>query len=93
MLDYMRSASRWMCIHTAAVVFRHIMQWCVMSVFMAHRRYSWLVDVHMDTGALTKVFISSLAAFWPGMQALIGEPWSAALACAASLHPIAAYIY
>jgi hypothetical protein len=26
----------------------------------------------MDTGALAKVFVSSLAAFWPGMQALIG---------------------
>ncbi len=32
----------------------------------------WLVDIHMDTGRLSRIWISSLAAFWPGMQALIG---------------------
>ena len=36
-------------------------------------RHGWLVDVHMGTGRLTRIWISSLAAFWPGMQALIGE--------------------
>ena len=31
------------------------------------------VDVHMDSGRLTKPFVSSLGAFWPGMQALAGQ--------------------
>lgn len=35
-------------------------------------RFGWLVDVHVDTGAVSRVFISSLSAFWPGMQALVG---------------------
>jgi len=56
---------------------------------VAHRRYSWLVDVHMETGALSKVFISSLAAFWPGMQALIGEPRPPPWSANPSLHIIA----
>ncbi len=33
----------------------------------------WLVTVHMATGRLMNHFISSLAAFWPGMQALAGQ--------------------
>jgi hypothetical protein len=32
----------------------------------------WLVDVHAGSGRISRVWISSLAAFWPGMQALIG---------------------
>lgn len=36
-------------------------------------KHGWLVDVHMGSGRLSRVWISSLAAFWPGMQALIGE--------------------
>lgn len=39
----------------------------------------WLVDVHAGSGRISRVWISSLAAFWPGMQALIGVP-----------HPVAA---
>lgn len=35
-------------------------------------RFGWLVDVQVDTGAVSRVFISSLSAFWPGMQALVG---------------------
>ncbi|GFR52408.1 hypothetical protein Agub_g14979, partial [Astrephomene gubernaculifera] len=35
--------------------------------------YSFLVDVHMDTGRLARPFVSSLGAFWPGMQALAGQ--------------------
>ena len=38
-----------------------------------HANYGWLVDVHMVSGRLSRIWISSLAAFWPGMQALIGE--------------------
>ena len=38
-----------------------------------HAKYGWLVDVHMVSGRLSRIWISSLAAFWPGMQALIGE--------------------
>eukprot|EP00873_Tetraselmis_striata_P000992 jgi/Tetstr1/421256/TSEL_012260.t1 len=33
----------------------------------------WLLDVHMDTGKLTRPWVSSLGAFWPGMQAMIGQ--------------------
>ncbi|MEW5318101.1 MAG: hypothetical protein WDW38_009352 [Sanguina aurantia] len=38
-----------------------------------YRGYSFLVDVSMDTGRITKPYVSSLSAFWPGMQALIGQ--------------------
>ena len=34
----------------------------------------WLGEVHMHSGAVTRPWISSLAAFWPGLQALIGAP-------------------
>lgn len=37
-------------------------------------RRGWLVDVHMATGQLSRVWVSSLAAFWPGLQALAGTP-------------------
>lgn len=37
------------------------------------QRYGWLVDVHMDTGTLARPWISSLSAFWPGLQALAGR--------------------
>lgn len=30
--------------------------------------YSFLVDVHMDSGRLIRPWVSSLGAFWPGMQ-------------------------
>lgn len=33
----------------------------------------WLATVHMATGRLMNHYISSLAAFWPGMQALTGQ--------------------
>ncbi len=32
----------------------------------------WLVDVHMDSGKLARSWVSSLSAFWPGLQALAG---------------------
>ncbi len=32
------------------------------------RSFSFLVDVNMDSGRLTHPFVSSLGAFWPGMQ-------------------------
>lgn len=32
----------------------------------------WLADVDMQTGLLTHSWISSLSAFWPGLQALAG---------------------
>lgn len=34
--------------------------------------YQWLLDIHMDEGHVVRPWISALAAFWPGMQALIG---------------------
>ncbi len=37
------------------------------------RGYSFLADVHMDSGRMSRPFVSSLGAFWPGMQALAGE--------------------
>ncbi|GAX82662.1 hypothetical protein CEUSTIGMA_g10088.t1 [Chlamydomonas eustigma] len=37
------------------------------------RSYSFLVDVNMDSGRLSHPFVSSLGAFWPGMQALAGQ--------------------
>lgn len=37
-----------------------------------YSQLGWLVDVHAGTGRISRVWISSLAAFWPGMQALIG---------------------
>jgi hypothetical protein len=36
------------------------------------RSASFLVDVNLHTGRMTKVWVSSLGAFWPGMQALAG---------------------
>lgn len=53
------------------------------------RRKAWRVDSHIDTGAMTRPWISSLGAFWPGLQALAGQTldasashadWSAAFA-------------
>lgn len=40
---------------------------------------NWLVDVHMTTGRVLHPFISSLAAFWPGLQVLIGQEVEARL--------------
>ena len=34
----------------------------------------WLADADMQTGMLTHSWISSLSAFWPGLQALAGLP-------------------
>ncbi len=36
------------------------------------RGYAFLTDVNMDSGRVSRPFVSSLGAFWPGMQALIG---------------------
>lgn len=35
--------------------------------------FNWHVDVHMTTGRVLHPYVSSLAAFWPGMQVLIGQ--------------------
>lgn len=35
--------------------------------------YKFMVDVNMDNGQRSKHWISSLGAFWPGMQALLGH--------------------
>lgn len=32
----------------------------------------WLGEVHLHSGVVTRPWISSLSAFWPGLQALIG---------------------
>eukprot|EP00951_Prasinocladus_malaysianus_P005246 scaffold37258_cov47-Prasinocladus_malaysianus.AAC.3 len=34
----------------------------------------WLIDAHMDTGRMTRPWISSLGAFWPGMQVPLSPP-------------------
>lgn len=34
--------------------------------------YQWIADVHMTTGNVIHPWISSLSAFWPGLQALAG---------------------
>lgn len=34
---------------------------------------AFLLDVGMDDGRLARTWVSSLGAFWPGMQALAGE--------------------
>ncbi len=33
----------------------------------------WLGEVHLHNGIVTRPWISSLSAFWPGLQATIGE--------------------
>ena len=33
----------------------------------------WWVDVHMETGQITWPVFNSLAAFWPGVQVLVGD--------------------
>jgi len=43
----------------------------------------WRVDVDMGTGALAKPWVSSLAAFFPGLQALAGQTRAAAAGHAA----------
>lgn len=35
--------------------------------------YQWLVDVHAMEGYVIGPWVSSLSAFWPGMQALAGQ--------------------
>ena len=50
-----------------------------MQLIGEYSQLRWLVDVHAGSGRISRVWISSLAAFWPGMQALIGVP-----------HPVAA---
>lgn len=56
-----------------------------------YARFGWLVDVHVETGAVSHVFISSLSAFWPGMQALVGAhamaPLCPCLLCARNPKP------
>jgi hypothetical protein len=34
--------------------------------------HGWLGEVHMHSGAVMRPWISSLSAFWPGLQALVG---------------------
>lgn len=34
---------------------------------------AWLGEVHLHNGIVTRPWISSLSAFWPGLQATIGE--------------------
>lgn len=45
-----------------------------MQLIGEYSQLRWLVDVHAGSGRISRVWISSLAAFWPGMQALIGVP-------------------
>ncbi len=33
----------------------------------------WLGEVHLHNGIVTRPWISSLSAFWPGLQATIGK--------------------
>lgn len=39
---------------------------------------SWPVDVHMTSGRVLHTYVSALSAFWPGLQALVGQTQEAA---------------
>ncbi|GLI62009.1 hypothetical protein VaNZ11_004584 [Volvox africanus] len=54
-----------------ADLYASTMRW--MQIPGTFKGYSFIVDVHMDNGRLAKPFVSSLGAFWPGMQALAGQ--------------------
>ncbi|KAG2422540.1 hypothetical protein HYH02_015427 [Chlamydomonas schloesseri] len=54
-----------------AELYSSTMRW--MQIPGTFKGYSWMVDVHMDNGRLARPFVSSLGAFWPGMQALAGQ--------------------
>ena len=41
----------------------------------------WLADADMDSGKLAQPWISSLSAFWPGLQALAGQSNLLSSAC------------
>jgi len=45
-----------------------------MSMAGTHRGLAWLLDVEMRSGRALKAWISSLSAFWPGLQAMSGAP-------------------
>ena len=45
--------------------------------------FSWILDVNMKSGRMTKPSVSSLAAFWPGMQVRSTAPAAAAAGYAA----------
>ena len=54
---------------------------CMRYLYMVHQggilppdavKGPWLGEVHIHEGKVTRPWISSLAAFWPGMQALAG---------------------
>ncbi|KXZ51047.1 hypothetical protein GPECTOR_14g34 [Gonium pectorale] len=54
-----------------AELYTSTMRW--MQVPGTLKGYSFIVDVDMATGRLSRPFVSSLGAFWPGMQALAGQ--------------------
>ncbi|GIL75349.1 hypothetical protein Vretimale_8025 [Volvox reticuliferus] len=58
-------------LHMFADLYASTMRW--MQIPGTFKGYSFIVDVHMDNGRLAKPFVSSLGAFWPGMQALAGQ--------------------
>lgn len=47
------------------------------------KRASFLVDINMHSGRMARVWVSSLGAFWPAMQALAGARGLEADLCAA----------
>lgn len=63
---------------------RHLEEFAqVYAAFLRHMRFPehgrWLYDVEIDKASSPKAYISSLGAFWPGMQALLGDTGDGAL--------------
>lgn len=44
-----------------------------MALPVSYTGVNWLVDVHMTSGRLLHAYVSSLSAFWPGLQVLAGQ--------------------
>jgi hypothetical protein len=50
------------------IVLPRLLKWCACCVLQG-----WLGEVHLHSGVVMRPWVSSLAAFWPGLQALIGK--------------------
>ena len=55
-----------------AELYAAVMTHCQVPGTLGAARASFLANVHMDSGRLATPWVSSLGAFWPGMQALLG---------------------
>ena len=64
----------WLVLGDAAALDRFVEAYVEASLHMPvqHGKNVFWLDVHMNTGRRSKEWVSSLGAFWPGMQALVG---------------------